>query len=40
MTQEALAASHRAGVKLSFLVFDKIRMAGDALWQPAARNAG
>src|SRR5262250_3488892 len=33
ITQEALAASHRAELKLSFLLFDEIEKASDALWQ-------
>ena len=33
ITQEALAASHRDGMKLSFLLFDEIEKASDALWQ-------
>jgi ATP-dependent Clp protease ATP-binding subunit ClpB len=33
ITQEALAASHRDHVKLSFLLFDEIEKASDALWQ-------
>jgi ATP-dependent Clp protease ATP-binding subunit ClpB len=33
ITQEALAASHRDDVKLSFLLFDEIEKASDALWQ-------
>ena len=33
ITQEALAASHRDGLKLSFLLFDEIEKASDALWQ-------
>jgi ATP-dependent Clp protease ATP-binding subunit ClpA len=33
ITQEALAASHREGPKLSFLLFDEIEKASDALWQ-------
>src|SRR5437016_1999442 len=33
ITQEALAASHRDGLKLSFLLFDEIGKASDALWQ-------
>ena len=33
ITQEALAASHREGLKLSFLLFDEIEKASDALWQ-------
>src|SRR6516162_5057056 len=32
ITQEALAASHREGLKLSFLLFDEIEKASDALW--------
>src|ERR1700726_1701262 len=31
--QEALAASHRDHLKLSFLLFDEIEKASDALWQ-------
>lgn len=33
ITQEALAASHRGQMKLSFLLFDEIEKASDALWQ-------
>src|SRR5215469_13035659 len=33
ITQEALAASHRPELKLSFLLFDEIEKASDALWQ-------
>jgi ATP-dependent Clp protease ATP-binding subunit ClpB len=33
ITQEALDASHRDGLKLSFLLFDEIEKASDALWQ-------
>ena len=33
ITQEALGASHREGLKLSFLLFDEIEKASDALWQ-------
>jgi ATP-dependent Clp protease ATP-binding subunit ClpB len=33
ITQEALAVSHREHVKLSFLLFDEIEKASDALWQ-------
>src|ERR1700722_11297807 len=33
ITQEALAASHRDHIKLSFLLFDEIEKASDALWQ-------
>jgi ATP-dependent Clp protease ATP-binding subunit ClpB len=33
ITQEALAASHRDGLKLSFLLFDEIEKASDTLWQ-------
>src|ERR1700693_3283148 len=33
ITQETLAASHREGLKLSFLLFDEIEKASDALWQ-------
>jgi ATP-dependent Clp protease ATP-binding subunit ClpB len=33
ITQEALAASHRDDMKLSFLLFDEIEKASDALWQ-------
>jgi ATP-dependent Clp protease ATP-binding subunit ClpB len=33
ITQEALAASHRDRLKLSFLLFDEIEKASDALWQ-------
>src|SRR5467141_1415211 len=33
ITQEALAASHREYMKLSFLLFDEIEKASDALWQ-------
>src|SRR6201982_3665478 len=33
ITQEALSASHRDGLKLSFLLFDEIEKASDALWQ-------
>src|SRR5713101_7058322 len=33
ITQEALAASHRDGLNLSFLLFDEIEKASDALWQ-------
>jgi ATP-dependent Clp protease ATP-binding subunit ClpB len=33
ITQEALAASHRDGLSLSFLLFDEIEKASDALWQ-------
>jgi len=33
ITQEALAASHRAELKLSFLLFDEIEKASGALWQ-------
>jgi len=33
ITQEALAASHRERLKLSFLLFDEIEKASDALWQ-------
>jgi ATP-dependent Clp protease ATP-binding subunit ClpA len=33
ITQEALAASHRDGLKLSFLLFDEIEKASDSLWQ-------
>ena len=33
ITQEALAASHTDSLKLSFLLFDEIEKASDALWQ-------
>jgi ATP-dependent Clp protease ATP-binding subunit ClpA len=33
ITQEVLAASHREGLRLSFLLFDEIEKASDALWQ-------
>src|SRR5499425_355792 len=33
ITQEALAASHRDELKLTFLLFDEIEKASDALWQ-------
>jgi ATP-dependent Clp protease ATP-binding subunit ClpB len=33
ITQEALAASHTDRLKLSFLLFDEIEKASDALWQ-------
>jgi ATP-dependent Clp protease ATP-binding subunit ClpB len=33
ITQEALAASYRDHMKLSFLLFDEIEKASDALWQ-------
>jgi ATP-dependent Clp protease ATP-binding subunit ClpB len=33
ITQESLAASHREHLKLSFLLFDEIEKASDALWQ-------
>jgi ATP-dependent Clp protease ATP-binding subunit ClpA len=33
ITQEGLAASHREHLKLSFLLFDEIEKASDALWQ-------
>jgi ATP-dependent Clp protease ATP-binding subunit ClpA len=33
ITQEALAASHCDHMKLSFLLFDEIEKASDALWQ-------
>src|SRR4030081_2813911 len=33
ITQEALAASHRDKLKLSFLLLDEIEKANDALWQ-------
>ena len=33
ITQEALAAYHRDDLKLSFLLFDEIEKASDALWQ-------
>jgi ATP-dependent Clp protease ATP-binding subunit ClpB len=33
ITQEALAVSHRGHLKLSFLLFDEIEKASDALWQ-------
>jgi ATP-dependent Clp protease ATP-binding subunit ClpB len=33
ITQEALAASHRDQMKLSFLLFDEIEKASDVLWQ-------
>jgi ATP-dependent Clp protease ATP-binding subunit ClpB len=33
ITQEALAASHTDKLKLSFLLFDQIEKANDALWQ-------
>jgi ATP-dependent Clp protease ATP-binding subunit ClpA len=33
ITQESLAASHRDDLKLSFLLFDEIEKASDALWQ-------
>jgi ATP-dependent Clp protease ATP-binding subunit ClpB len=33
ITQEALAASYRNELKLSFLLFDEIEKASDALWQ-------
>jgi ATP-dependent Clp protease ATP-binding subunit ClpB len=33
ITQEALVASHRGELKLSFLLFDEIEKASDALWQ-------
>src|SRR5499433_1252767 len=33
ITQEALAASHREQLKLSFLLFDEIEKASEALWQ-------
>ena len=33
ITQEALSASHRDDLKLSFLLFDEIEKASDALWQ-------
>src|SRR5277367_2804381 len=33
ITQEALSANHREDLKLSFLLFDEIEKASDALWQ-------
>src|SRR5262249_35257647 len=33
ITQEALAQSHNENLKLSFLLFDEIEKASDALWQ-------
>src|SRR6201997_2768592 len=33
ITQEALAANHTDKLKLSFLLFDEIEKASDALWQ-------
>jgi ATP-dependent Clp protease ATP-binding subunit ClpA len=33
ITQETLAASHRDNMQLSFLLFDEIEKASDALWQ-------
>lgn len=33
ITQEALAAYHKEGLKLSFLLFDEIEKASDSLWQ-------
>src|ERR1700757_2701788 len=33
ITQEALAKNHRGELKLSFLLFDEIEKASDALWQ-------
>src|SRR5215469_4020752 len=33
ITQEALSASHTENLKLSFLLFDEIEKASDALWQ-------
>jgi ATP-dependent Clp protease ATP-binding subunit ClpB len=33
ITQEALAATHREDLKLSFLLIDEIEKASDALWQ-------
>jgi ATPases with chaperone activity, ATP-binding subunit len=33
ITQEALAASHRQHMNLSFLLFDEIEKASDSLWQ-------
>src|SRR5260221_2917520 len=33
ITQEALAKSHTAKLKLSFLLFDEIEKASDSLWQ-------
>src|ERR1700747_79186 len=33
ITQESLAASHTDKIKLSFLLFDEIEKASDALWQ-------
>jgi len=33
ITEEALAASHTEELKLSFLLFDEIEKASDALWQ-------
>jgi ATP-dependent Clp protease ATP-binding subunit ClpA len=33
ITQEALAVSHREHLQLSFLLFDEIEKASDALWQ-------
>src|SRR6266487_433776 len=33
ITQETLAAGHRDDLKLSFLLFDEIEKASDALWQ-------
>jgi ATP-dependent Clp protease ATP-binding subunit ClpB len=33
ITQELLVGSHREGLKLSFLLFDEIEKASDALWQ-------
>src|ERR1700726_4985229 len=33
ITQEALDASHRGQLKMSFLLFDEIEKASDALWQ-------
>src|SRR5277367_5466622 len=33
ITQEALAACHRDDLRLSFLLFDEIEKASDALWQ-------
>jgi len=33
ITQEALAASHTEKLKLSFMLFDEIEKASDALWQ-------
>jgi hypothetical protein len=39
ITQEGLAKDHTEKIKLSFLLFDEIEKASDALWQADAGDA-